>query len=86
MSQPASGQPYRGRLATHTRLPQEGVPRDQAIATGHSRFPVTGGDLDDVVGVVHVKDVYEVAHADWPTTLVTASNREVVTKCWCLST
>ncbi|MCU1454417.1 MAG: Magnesium and cobalt efflux protein CorC [Acidimicrobiales bacterium] len=31
---------------------------DQALATGHSRFPVCRGDLDDVAGVVHVKDVY----------------------------
>src|SRR5207253_9226293 len=26
--------------------------------SGFSRFPVCGADLDDVVGVVHVKDVY----------------------------
>ena len=31
-----------------------------AVATGHSRFPVVGADLDDVRGVVHVKDVYRV--------------------------
>jgi CBS domain containing-hemolysin-like protein len=29
-----------------------------AVSTGFSRFPVCGTDLDDVVGVVHVKDVY----------------------------
>lgn len=29
--------------------------------TGHSRFPVVGADLDDVVGVVHVKAVHGVA-------------------------
>jgi CBS domain containing-hemolysin-like protein len=29
-----------------------------AVTTGHSRFPVTGADLDDVVGVVHVKAVH----------------------------
>ena len=29
-----------------------------AVRTGFSRFPVSGPDLDDVVGVVHVKDVY----------------------------
>jgi len=33
----------------------------RAVETGHSRFPVTGSDIDDVVGVVHVKDVYRVA-------------------------
>ena len=31
-----------------------------ARSTGHSRFPVVGADLDDVRGVVHVKDVYRV--------------------------
>ncbi len=34
---------------------------DLARATGYSRFPVTGEDLDDVVGFVHVKSVHEVA-------------------------
>ncbi|MEQ1787591.1 MAG: hemolysin family protein, partial [Acidimicrobiales bacterium] len=36
----------------------------QAVATGHSRFPVVGADLDDVRGVVHVKDVYRVPYED----------------------
>ena len=31
-----------------------------AVETGHSRFPVIGDGLDDVVGVVHVKSVYGV--------------------------
>ena len=35
-----------------------------AVATGHSRFPVVGADLDDVRGVVHVKDVYRVPFED----------------------
>ena len=35
---------------------------EQAVATGHSRFPVVGADLDDVRGVVHVKDVYRVPY------------------------
>ena len=29
-----------------------------ASRTGHSRFPVTGQSLDDIVGVVHVKSLY----------------------------
>ncbi len=29
------------------------------LETGHSRFPVTGEDLDDVVGVAHVLDMYD---------------------------
>ena len=28
--------------------------------TGHSRFPVTRGDLDETVGVVHLKQVFEI--------------------------
>jgi CBS domain containing-hemolysin-like protein len=36
----------------------------KALATGHSRFPVCRGDLDDVVGVVHVKDGYRLPVAD----------------------
>ncbi|MDX1450634.1 MAG: hemolysin family protein, partial [Acidimicrobiia bacterium] len=34
--------------------------RDLANRTGHSRFPVYEGDLDSVVGVVHVKDTFAV--------------------------
>jgi len=35
-----------------------------AVTSGRSRFPVCGADLDDVVGVVHVKDVYRLPHAE----------------------
>jgi CBS domain containing-hemolysin-like protein len=31
-----------------------------SIETGHSRFPVLGEGIDDVVGVVHVKSVYRI--------------------------
>ncbi|WP_370618000.1 hemolysin family protein [Mumia sp. Pv 4-285] len=34
---------------------------DAVSATGHSRFPVTGDNHDDLVGVVHVKDAVAVA-------------------------
>lgn len=44
---------------------------ERAVATGFSRFPVVGADLDDVRGVVHVKDVYRVPYADRATTPVT---------------
>jgi CBS domain containing-hemolysin-like protein len=37
---------------------------ERAVATGHSRFPVIGSDLDDVRGVVHVKDVYSVPYEE----------------------
>ncbi len=41
-----------------------------ATSTGHSRFPVVGTDLDDVRGVVHVKDVYRIPYAERATTTV----------------
>ena len=31
-----------------------------AIETGYSRFPIVAGDLDETVGIVHVKQVFEV--------------------------
>jgi CBS domain containing-hemolysin-like protein len=36
----------------------------RAVTTGHSRFPVVGADLDDIRGVVHVKDVYGVPYEE----------------------
>jgi CBS domain containing-hemolysin-like protein len=41
---------------------------DVAVETGRSRFPVVGADLDDVVGVVHVKDVYRLPFSARATT------------------
>ena len=35
-----------------------------AVKTGHSRFPIVDGDLDETVGVVHVKQVFAVPHDD----------------------
>jgi CBS domain containing-hemolysin-like protein len=32
--------------------------------TGHSRFPVTRGDLDEAIGVVHLKQVFKIPHAE----------------------
>ena len=45
---------------------------DTALRTGHSRFPVCTDDIDDVVGVVHVKDVFRLATAERETTSVSA--------------
>jgi len=45
---------------------------ERASATGKSRFPVIGSDLDDVRGVVHVKDVYGISYEARATTLVEA--------------
>jgi len=38
----------------------------RCAATGHSRFPVFGSDLDDIVGVVHVKSVYRLSAGERP--------------------
>jgi CBS domain containing-hemolysin-like protein len=35
-----------------------------SVETGHSRFPIYGADLDDIVGVVHVKVAQAVAVGD----------------------
>ena len=43
---------------------------DASLETGLSRFPVCGTDLDDVVGVVHVKDVYRIPAANRDTATV----------------
>ncbi len=32
-----------------------------AIQTGYSRFPIVRGDLDETIGIVHVKQVFEVS-------------------------
>ena len=50
------------------RVVAEMVPRSataaeviaRSIETGHSRFPVTGDSVDDIVGIVHVKAAYGV--------------------------
>ncbi|HTY28358.1 MAG TPA: hemolysin family protein, partial [Mycobacterium sp.] len=40
--------------------------------TGHSRFPVTRGDLDETIGIVHLKQVFEVPHDERETTRLAA--------------
>ncbi|WP_029114032.1 hemolysin family protein [Mycobacterium sp. URHB0044] len=35
-----------------------------AIETGYSRFPIVEGDLDETVGMVHVKQIFEVPAAE----------------------
>jgi CBS domain containing-hemolysin-like protein len=44
--------------------------RRTSAATGHSRFPVFDEDLDDIVGVVHVKDSITVPDSRIPVTPV----------------
>jgi CBS domain containing-hemolysin-like protein len=52
---------------------------DLARATGFSRFPVHGSDLDDVRGVVHVKQVFGVPAAERATTPMSSLARPVPT-------
>jgi CBS domain containing-hemolysin-like protein len=33
-----------------------------ALESGHSRFPVYGADIDDIVGIAHVKDIHRFPH------------------------
>ncbi|MDP9068287.1 MAG: hemolysin family protein [Actinomycetota bacterium] len=46
-----------------TSIPRDatvGDLRKLALETGHSRFPVTDEGIDDIIGVVHVKDSYAI--------------------------
>ncbi len=43
---------------------------DSAVESGHSRFPVYGEDLDEILGVAHVKDVFRVPYEDRRSELV----------------
>jgi CBS domain containing-hemolysin-like protein len=43
---------------------------DRSIATGYSRFPVVGDSVDDIIGVVHAKDVLGVSSDARPRTSV----------------
>lgn len=45
--------------------------------TGFSRFPLVEGDLDETVGIVHVKQVFEVPPADRVRTLLTTIAKPV---------
>ncbi len=44
--------------------------RRASIGSGHSRFPVFGDDLDDIVGIVHVKDSIAIPESRVPLTPV----------------
>src|ERR1700761_8507571 len=39
---------------------------DAAIQSGYSRFPIVEGDLDETVGIVHVKQIFEIPAGDYP--------------------
>ena len=48
-----------------------------ARESGHSRFPVRRGDLDDTIGVVHIKDAFSVPRNERATTVVASLARPV---------
>jgi len=50
----------------------------RALATGHSRFPVTGRDIDDIVGMAHIKDIYRIPLEDRPTTRVASIVQDAI--------
>lgn len=50
-----------------------------AIRTGHSRFPIIEGDLDETIGMVHVKQVFEVPHDRRATTRLATLAQPVAT-------
>jgi CBS domain containing-hemolysin-like protein len=50
----------------------------RALTTGYSRFPVTGRDIDDIVGIAHIKDIYEVPREEWPTQPVRRITRDAL--------
>lgn len=52
--------------------------QDLAIATGRSRFPVYGENIDDILGVAHVKDLYGIEPEDRPGTPVSTLMRPPV--------
>lgn len=48
---------------------------DASVSTGHSRFPVYGEDIDDVIGIAHVKSAFAVddeRRADAPITSISS--------------
>ncbi len=49
-----------------------------SIETGHSRFPVTGEDIDDIVGAVHLKHALAVPVEKRASVPVTAIMQEVI--------
>lgn len=48
-----------------------------ARETGHSRFPVRRGDLDDTLGVVHIKDAFSVDRDERSTTKLSDLARRI---------
>ena len=45
-----------------------------ALKSGHSRYPVYGANLDDIIGIVHIKDVIRALHQAAPDNSENAQN------------
>ncbi len=80
---------FRGKTADDALVPRVDVKAIQQNATlhelsqlaaecGHSRFPVYGEDLDDVIGVAHVLDIYRVPLDQRRATPVSEITRDAV--------
>ncbi len=52
--------------------------KEIALGTGHSRFPVYDGNLDKIVGVVHVKDSHQLAPETRNETVIERIMQEVL--------
>lgn len=49
-----------------------------ALQTGHSRFPVCGTDIDDILGVVHLREMYRIRDEKRAGTMVTEVMQEAL--------
>lgn len=79
---------FGGRTAEELMTPRskiESLAADDTVAdllamvrdTGHSRFPVTRGDLDETIGLVHLKQIFEVPHPERERTRLSVLARPV---------
>ncbi|WP_256839721.1 hemolysin family protein [Ornithinimicrobium faecis] len=51
---------------------------DMLVSSSHSRFPVTGRSVDDILGFVHIRDVFAVPVQEWPTQRIADITRPIV--------
>ncbi|MDO5740983.1 MAG: hemolysin family protein [Ornithinimicrobium sp.] len=82
------GLAFRGRVAEEVMTPRTSVQTIQAdeqaavvleaMLSGHSRFPVIGRDIDDIVGVIGMHDLLEVDPGERAGTLVRDLSEEAL--------
>jgi len=68
--------PRRSVVALRTRQSVADVAK-VVVESGHTRFPVYGSDADDVVGMLHAKDIFRVPPKDRSKTPVSEVMRDV---------